>query len=300
MTLDPQAQAQLDLNAGRANAATAEWSARPQRPLPALADVHDSTVPAPDGAVPVRIYTPEGNGPHPVTVYLHGGAWVAGSLDSVDPTCRFLTAWSKSIFVSVGYRLAPQTKFPGATEDCYAVAAWTKANAASLGGDPTRIAIAGASAGGNLAAAVTLMARERGGPAFEQQVLVYPVTDQQMDTTSYMEFGIGYSLERQRMLDARADYLRDESDRLNPLAAPLRADNLSGLPPALIITAEFDALRDEGEAYAARLEAASVRTVCTRYDGMMHMFFNAAIGFDKTFEAIAEVSASLRGAFGTA
>ena len=300
MTLDPQAQAQLDLNAGRANTATAEWSARPQRPFPALADVRDTTIPAPDGAVPVRIYIPEGDGLHPVTVYIHGGAWIGGSLDSVDATCRFITAESRSILVSVGYRLAPQTKFPGATEDCYAVAAWVKANAAGIGGDPGRVAIAGASAGGNIAAAVTLMARERGGPSFTNQVLVYPVTDQQMDTGSYMEFGVGYSLERERMLGAREDYLRDESDRLNPLAAPLLAEDLSGLPPALVITAGYDALRDEGEAYAARLQKAGVATTCTRYEGMMHMFFNAALGFDKSFEAISEVSASLRGAFGTA
>lgn len=299
MTLDPQAKAQLDLNAGRTNTATAEWSRRPQRSFPVLADVRDTTIPSPDGAVPVRVYTPEGEGPHPVTVYIHGGAWIGGSIDSVDPTCRFLTAESRSIFVSVGYRLAPQTRFPGATEDCYAVAAWVKANGASIGGDPGRVAIAGASAGGNLAAAVTLMARERGGPVFVHQVLVYPVTDQQMDTGSYVDFGVGYSLERARMLGAREDYLRDEADRLNPLAAPLLADDLSGLPPALVITAGYDALRDEGEAYAARLQEAGVPTTCTRYEGMMHMFFNAATGFDKTFEAISEVSAALRGAFGT-
>ena len=143
------------------------------------------------------------------------------------------------------------------------------------------------------------MAKERGGPEFAHQVLIYPVTDQQMDTASYMEYGVGYSLERQRMLDAREDYLRDESDRHNPLAAPLLAEDLSTLPAALIVTAEYDALRDEGEAYAARLEAAGVSTVCTRYDGMMHTFFNAAIGFDKTFAAISEVSTTLRRAFET-
>jgi acetyl esterase len=299
ITLDPQAQAQLDLNVGRANAGTAAWTIRPQRALPQLSSIRDSTIPAPGGPVPVRIYTPEGAEPFPVTVYIHGGAWVGGSIDSVDPTCWFLAAESRSIIVSVGYRLAPQTKFPGATEDCYTAIVWVADNAASLGGDPGRIAIAGASAGGNLAASVTLMARARGGPPLAYQVLVYPVTDQQMNTNSYMEFGVGYMLDRERMLDARTQYLRSEDDRLDSLAAPLLAEDLSGLPPALIITAGYDVLRDEGEAYAKRLREAGVPTTNTRYEGMMHTFFNAGTGFDKTFEAISEASAALRGAFGS-
>ena len=309
MPLDPQVRAYLDLmaTAGGPPAeslppaeARALMEARPRKPGPDVATVEDRLITGPDADVPVRIYTPEGNGPFPVLVWLHGGGWVLGSIETNDATCRALTNEARCITVSVGYRLAPETKFPGGLDDSYAAATWAAENAASFGGDPSRVAIGGASAGGNLAAAVTLLARERGGPNLVHQLLVYPVTDLAQDTASYRENAEGYGLTRSTMAWYRALYLSNETERVNPLVAPLRAADLSGLPPALVITAEYDPLRDEGEAYARRLTEAGVPTQCTRYGGMIHLFFNPSLGFDKSFEAIAEAGTALRNAFGTA
>jgi acetyl esterase len=200
----------------------------------------------------------------------------------------------------VDYRLAPGTKFPGPAEDCYAAATWAAENAASLGGDATRVAIAGASAGGNLAAAVTLMAKDRGGPSLAHQLMVYPVTDQRMATESYEFFKVGFRLTAESMHAYQDAYLRDEADKQNPYAAPILYEDLSGLPPAHVITAGYDVLRDEGEAYAARLAEAGVPVKATRYEGMIHTFFNAMVGLDGTFEALREAGAELRKAFGTA
>jgi len=254
----------------------------------------------PDSKVPVRIYTPMGVGPFPVTLWLHGGGWVRGTITENDATCRHLTAEAGSIVVAVDYRLAPGTKFPGPAEDCYAAATWAAENAASLGGDATRVAIAGASAGGNLAAAVTLMAKDRGGPSLAYQLLVYPVTDQRMATESYELFKEGFRLTAESMHDYQDAYLRDEADKQNPYAAPILYEDFSGLPPAHVITAGHDVLRDEGEAYAARLAEAGVPVKAMRYEGMVHTFFNATVGLDGTFEALREAGAELRKAFGTA
>ena len=309
MPLDPQARAYLDLMAAAGGPpaeslppaeARALMETRPRKPGPAVAKVEDRLIPGPGPDVPIRIYTPEGDGPCPVLVWLHGGGWVLGSIETNDATCRALTNEAHCITVSVGYRLAPETKFPGGLEDSYAAAAWAAGNAASFGGDPSRVAIGGASAGGNLAAAVTLLARERGGPRLVHQLLVYPVTDLAQDTDSYRENAEGYGLTRSTMAWYRELYLSNETERANPLVAPLQAADLSGLPPALVITAEYDPLRDEGEAYARRLTDAGVRTRCTRYDGMIHLFFNPSLGFEKSFEAIAEAGTALRNAFGTA
>jgi acetyl esterase len=306
MAIDPQAQAHIDIAAGHASEDTRAWAARPPVVSPELPSVMDMNVPAPDGPVPVRVYMPPaGSMPLPVTIWIHGGGWVQGSIETNDTTCRFLAVASESIIVSVDYRLSPMTKFPGATEDCYAVAKWVMTNAPSFGGDASRTAIAGASAGGNLAAAVTLMARDRAGasrrePHFVHQFLVYPVMDFAMNTESYTEFAVGFGLDQTQMAGYWGDYLRDEADRENPYAAPLRTMDLAGLPPAHVITAENDVLRDEGETYAARLAAAGVPVRQTRYAGMIHTFFNGAIGFDKTYEAINEGGAELRKAFGTA
>lgn len=306
MAIDPQAQAHLDLAAERANDGTRAWASRKVKTPPELPSVVDRSVATPDGPVRVRVYTPPSAGnPAPVTIWIHGGGWVQGSIETNDATCRFLTVASGSIVVSVDYRLSPMTKFPGASEDCYAVAEWVKANAESFGGDASRVAIAGASAGGNLAAAVILMARDRlastgEGPAFAHQFLVYPVMDFAMDTESYGLFAVGFGLDKALMESHRWNYLATDADRANPYAAPLRATDLAGLPPAHVITAENDVLRDEGEAYAARLAEAGVPVRQSRYPGMIHTFFNATIGFDKTFEAINEGGEELRKAFGTA
>ena len=270
MALDPQAQAFLDREAGRVNAGTKALDGRVKVPPPQVADVRDTTIAGPETQVLLRIYTPIGVGPFPVTLWLHGGGWVQGTIADNDATCRHLTTESGSIVVAVDYRLAPGTKFPGASEDCYAAMIWVVGNAESFGGDPTRVAIAGASAGGNLAAAVTLMSKDREGPLLAHQLMVYPVTDQGMATESYDLFRKGFRLTAAMMQDYQDAYLRNEADKLNPYAAPILYDDLSGLPPAHIITAGNDVLRDEGEAYAEALAAAGVEVQYTRARGQIH------------------------------
>jgi acetyl esterase len=197
----------------------------------------------------------------------------------------------------VDYRLAPETKFPGPVEDCYAATQWVAQNAGSIDAEAGKIAVGGDSAGGNLAAAISLMSRDRGGPSLVFQLLVYPVTDRNFTTKSYIDNAEGYQLTRDGMGWYWDHYLKEDADAANPYAAPLQARNLSGLPPALVITAEYDPLRDEGEAYGQRLEAAGVSTVCTRYDGMIHGFFGMAAAIDKGRQAVEQASSSLQAAF---
>jgi acetyl esterase len=262
----------------------------------AVARAVDRTVPGPAGDIPVRIYTPAGQAPFPLLVYFHGGGWVLGGLETHDRICRSLANGAGSVVVSVDYRLAPEHKFPAAAEDCYAATAWAAGNAASLGADPARVAIGGDSAGGNLTAVVAIMARDRGGPRLRHQLLVYPVTDATFDTPSYRENATGYFLETDGMRWFWNHYLTGDADRTNPLASPLRGD-LRGLPPALVITAEYDPLRDEGEAYAARLREADVPVTLTRYHGMIHGFFGMGALLDQGKAAIREAAAALRAAF---
>jgi acetyl esterase/lipase len=230
-------------------------------------------------------------------VWFHGGGWVVGDLESADATARHLTVRADCVVVSVDYRLAPETKFPGPAEDCYSATKWVAQNAASINVDPSKIAVGGDSAGGNLAAVISLMARDRGGPPLALQLLVYPVTDRDFSTESYVQNAEGYQLTRDSMIWYWNHYLKSDADVANPYAAPLQAQDLRGLPPALVITAEYDPLRDEGEAYAHRLEAAGVNTTCIRYDGMIHGFFGMATAIDKGKQAIAQASASLKAAF---
>jgi len=260
--------------------------------------VENRSIPGPATDIPVRIYTPNGAGPFPVLVYFHGGGWVLGSLESWDAPCRMLTNAVECVTVSVDYRLAPEHKFPKPAEDCYAATQWVADNAALINGDPARIAIGGDSAGGNLAAVVALMARDHGKPRIAYQLLVYPVTDASMDTASMKECADGYFLTGEMMAWFWKQYVRDAADRAHPYASPLRAQNLRSLPPALVITAEFDPLRDEGEAYAARLRQAGVPVVSTRYDGTIHGFFLMSSVLDQGKKAVAEAVAALRTAFG--
>jgi acetyl esterase len=260
--------------------------------------VENRTVPGPDGEVPVRVYTPTGAGPHPVLVYFHGGGWVLCNLDTHDGTCRSLCNQAECIVVSVDYRLAPEHKFPAALEDCYAVTRWVSEHAQQLSGDARRIAIGGDSAGGNLTACVALAARERGGPRLVHQLLIYPVTDARFDTTSYRDNAEGYFLTRGAMQWFWNHYLRGEADAANPLAAPLRASDLSGLPPATVITAEYDPLRDEGESYARRLKEAGVPARLQRYDGVIHGFFGMGAILAKARDATSVAAGELRKSFG--
>ena len=303
MPLDPQARAALDLRVGAAPLesltpaeARAQSNAVPRLAGPEVAKVEDLHAPGDGVEVPVRVYTPAGERAGAL-VWLHGGGWVVGSIATNDATCRALANQAQCVVVSVDYRLAPEAKFPLPLDDCFAATAWAASNSAAPGVDPSRIAVGGASAGGNLAAAVALMARDRSGPALAHQLLVYPVVGNDHSTASYRQNGEGYALDRTTMDWYWDHYLRGESDASNPLAAPLLAADLSGLPPALVITAEFDVLRDEGEGYADRLRQAGVETTCSRYDGMIHGFFSAGTPVDRTWDAIAEAAVALRTAF---
>ena len=309
MPLDPQAQAVLDQTIALGlppnhtvspQEARANGKLRPRAPGPEVAKVEDRTIPGPGGEIPVRIYTPQGSGPFPILVWFHGGGWVLGDLENADGVSRHLTVGAGCVVVSVDYRLAPETKFPGPAEDCYAATQWVAQNAASINANAARIAVGGDSAGGNLAAVISLMARDRRGPELALQLMVYPVTERNFGTPSYQQNAEGYSLTQDVMRWYWDHYLANDADATNPNAAPMHAEDLSGLPPALVITAEFDPLRDEGEAYAHRLEAAGVSTQCTRYDGMIHGFFGQSGVMDKGKQAISEASAALKAAFGVA
>ena len=306
MPLDPQivtvmeAAAALGLppnNEVSPEEARANGRARPRAAGPEVANVEDRNIPGPDGDIPVRIYTPEGAGPFPGLAWYHGGGWVVGDLDTADPTARHLCVESGCVVVSVDYRLAPETKFPGAAEDCYAATQWLAANAAALNVDANLIAVGGDSAGGNLAAVVSLMSRDRGGCDIAFQLLVYPVTERNFDTGSYIENADGYQLSRDGMIWYWDHYMASDADALNPYAAPMHAADLSGLPAALVITAEFDPLRDEGEAYGRKLAEAGIPTTITRYDGMIHGFYGMSAAVDKAREAVQQSAACLKEAF---
>ncbi len=306
MPLDPQAQAVLDQMAAMGlppahtvspEEARINLNARPRSPGPEMAKVEDRVIPGDGPDIPVRIYTPHGSGPFPGMVWFHGGGWVVGNLDTADGNARHVAAGAGCVVVSVGYRLAPEDKFPAAADDSYAATRWVAENAASIGVDPARIAVGGDSAGGNLAAVVSLMARDRGGPPLVFQLMVYPATERNFETESCRENADGYLLTTDSMKWFWAHYLSSEEDVANPYAAPMAADDLTGLPPALVITAEFDPLRDEGEAYGRRLQEAGVPATNSRYDGMIHGFFSMSLVIDKGREAVLEASAALRAAF---
>ena len=261
----------------------------------AVQRIEDRDVSGSQCTIPVRIYYPE---PAAATggalVYCHGGGWVIGNLDSHDETCRRLCAGSGSMIISVGYRLAPETRYPGAMLDCYDVTAWAARSADELGLDPRRIAVGGDSAGGNLATAVALRARDLGGPAIRFQLLVYPVTDANFSTGSYTDNATGYLLTRSAMQWFWDHYVPDPAQRNEAYAAPLRAPSLQGLPPALVLTAEFDPLRDEGEAFAHAMQAAGVDVTLTRYGGVVHGFFGMHGTVGKARLAIDQACRSLR------
>lgn len=260
-----------------------------------LAGVEDRSIPGPHGQIPIRIYTPEGAENAPVIIYYHGGGWVVGNIDTHDALTRELANRSSSIVVSVDYRLAPENPFPAAVEDAYATLEWVSQNAESLGGDPSMIAVAGDSAGGNLAAVVSLMSRDKNGPAIKFQALIYPATNlYTMDTESHNNFAEGFFLSKEGMEWFRSQYLPRKEDWTDPHASPLLAKDHSNLPPAIVITAQFDPLRDEGEAYAEKLKQAGVPVKLTRYDGMIHGFVSFADLLDEATEALDEIAAELK------
>ena len=305
MPLDPVVKAMMDqmaeaagpplhtLPPDEARRVTAEMFKGMMKGEP-VAKVEDREIPGPAGKIKVRIYTPPGAGPFPILVFYHGGGWVIGDLESHDALCRALTNRAGRVTVAVDYRLAPEHKFPAAPDDCYAAALWASENAKSFNGDPANLAVGGDSAGGNLSAAISLMARDRGNrPAINFQLLVYPATEGGLDTYSHKSF-TDYFLTSADVKYFWGHYIRSEADKQNPYLCPAVADNLKGLPPAFMITAEFDPLRDEGEAYAAALREAGVPVTLKRYDGMIHGFFSMGDLLTQAKEAIAEASAQLK------
>jgi acetyl esterase len=311
MPLDPQAQRVIDaiaaLNLKPLEESTPDEARESLRtrtaalgPFEDVAAVTDHRAPVAGGEITVRVYSPSGPGPHPALVYYHGGGWVIGDLYTHDGLCRSLSNAARCVVASVDYRLAPEAKYPVAVDDSYAALTWVVANAARLGIDPRRVAVGGDSAGANLATVMTLQARDRRGPALVHQVLIYPVTDHDLNTRSYIENATGYVLTREGMRWFWDHYLARETQGREPLASPLRAPSLAGLPPALVITAEYDPLRDEGEAYAARLRDAGVPVTVTRYAGMFHGFIRMTRILDKARTGLDEIASSLQKAFAAA
>ncbi|MEU4391295.1 alpha/beta hydrolase [Kribbella sp. NPDC023855] len=246
-----------------------------------------------DSGVPLRRYRPEGEGPLPTLVYFFGGGWTLGSIDTADGVCRQLANLVPCQVITVGYRLAPENPFPAAVNDCHRATQWIAGHAVELGVDVARLAVGGDSAGGNLAAATTLLARDS-GPALAAQLLVYPNTLYGSDTASMRAGDDPFLFNRTSVNWYWKHYLADESDGTNPLASPLLASSHAGLPPALVITAEFDPLRDEGEFYAEKLYAAGVPTEMVRYNGMIHGFYTMSGVLDTARQALADSAAWLR------
>ncbi len=310
MPLDPQMKAILDKAAAAGGAAFHELSVEKVREAirggsakgarEPVAHVEDRRISGPAGEIPVRIYRPAADAPLPAVVFFHGGGWVAGDLNTHDVICRLLTNAARCVVVSVDYRLAPEHRFPASPDDCYAATVWTANKAPAIGADSSRLAVAGASAGGTLATVVAMMARDRRGPRLACQILWYPPIDPAMDTPSHRDYPTGayYFLSRADMEWFWNHYLSSERDRANPYCCPSVAKDLSGLPPGLIVTAECDPLRDEAEEYAARLKRSGVAVKCTRYEGVTHGFTGMAMILDQGRQSIMEAAAVLHEAFG--
>ena len=296
MPVDQETQAVLDLLEQLGAADFSELSVQdarnlsltppPEHPTP-VGSVEDRTVPASEADIPIRIYRPDAGGTTGALLYFHGGGWVIGDLESHDETCRILCAQADLTVVAVHYRRAPESPYPAALNDCYAATRWVADNAETLGVDAQRIGVGGDSAGGNLAAAVALKARDEGQPGIACQLLIYPVTDANFGTGSYEQNAEGYLLTRKGMQWFWDHYVPAIEDRAQAYASPLRAP-LENLPPALLQTAEFDPLRDEGEAYADRLKRAGNTVQQTRYDGLIHGYFGMQATVSKANTAISE------------
>jgi acetyl esterase len=312
MPVDPQIQALLDFVASKnlpphylltppeARAAMEKSRAifRPPEPVP-LPRIEELSIPGPAGALPARLYGAEarGAGAPPIVLYFHGGGWVTGSLDTHDDLCRRLAKRSGCLVVSLDYRLAPEHKFPAAVDDACAATRWIAQHGRELGGDPMRLAVAGDSAGGNLAAAVALLARDQGGPALRQQVLIYPATTHDFTLPSVSAYGEGFLLTAQGMAWFWDHYLPSPADREDFRASPLRAKSLAGLPSALVLTAEYDVLRDEGELYAERLKREGVPTRLVRHAGMIHGFITMSV-VARTLQIVDELGQAIQAGLG--
>ncbi|WP_085991342.1 alpha/beta hydrolase [Oceanobacillus senegalensis] len=241
--------------------------------LAPLAKVEDRKIPVDDAEINIRIYTPEGDGPFPLFIYYHGGGWVIGDIETSDASCRMIANQTGRVVVSVDYRLAPEYKFPIPLQDSYTALTWVSENAASINGSASDIVVGGDSAGGNLSTVVSMMSRDLNGPKISAQVLLYPVTDLSYSTPSYQEFSEGFGLDKDLMIWFGNYYINNELDAKNIYVAPLLANDLSNLPPAFVVTAENDVLKDEGIAYANRLQDAGVKVESYTEPGLVHGFF---------------------------
>jgi acetyl esterase/lipase len=315
MTIDPQAAAVLE-RAARANlppyaelgAAAARALYRETRgalspPPPEVERVEDLDAPGPAGPIAVRLYRGLGTADDerlPALVYFHGGGWTIGDIDTHDVVCREFANLARCAVVSVDYRLAPEHKFPAAVEDAIAATHWTGRMAETLGLDPTRIAVGGDSAGGNLAAVVALTLRDAGGPPLAMQVLIYPAVDMAADRPSHMKYAEGYMLTRESILWFTANYLRGSEDVADWRASPLRIGDVAGVAPAYVITAGFDPLLDEGKAYADRLHEAGVPVIYECFEGMIHGFVTMGGMIAAAHHAIYRAATGLKQAFARA
>jgi acetyl esterase len=270
--------------------------ARRAEPLP-VARVEERPIAGPESEIRLRLYWPDAAAPVPAILYYHGGGHVIGSLDTHDLVARNLCAGAASLVASVDYRMGPEHKFPAAVDDSYAALAWVRENAASLGADPLRIGAHGDSAGANLAAVVALLARDAGIP-LRLQSLVYPVADYTLSGISYEKYAQGYGiLTREAMVWFRSHYLRSAADAEDWRASPIRAANLAGTAPAIIVTAECDVLHDDGEGYAQALRRAGVPVEYREYPGMIHAFFGMVAVVDDAMNAQRQVWAAFKRAF---
>ena len=312
MKLDPQARALIERLAAAGapplhtlTASQARQAYRESRAALAAAPAHveeirELTIPGPAGMLRARLYRPRAaRSALPGMVYFHGGGFIYGDLDTHDVTCRSIAQSAPCAVVSVDYRLAPEHRFPAAVEDAYAATAWVASNAASLGIDPARLIVAGDSAGGNLAAVTALIARDRNAPDLAMQVLVYPTTDFAAETDSIARFAEGHLLTRESIRWVKRSYLRNEREAFDWRASPLRAGDFSKLPAAYIITAGFDPLRDEGNAYAGQLAQAGTAVTLECFEGQVHGFLLMGAAIAAAGHAIQRVGQMLRMHFGT-
>ena len=263
-----------------------------------VGSVNDTFIPCEWGNMSIRIYTPVGEGTFPIFVFFHGGGWTLNSIETHDSVCRHITNLSECIVISVEYRLAPEFKYPAANDDAYAAVEWAINNASKINGDPKKIIVGGDSSGATQATVVCMMARDRGTLEIGYQVLVYPPTDYyDPGTKSYIENGYGYPIGRDFMVWVWDNFLPKDVDLNDPYVCPLRARNFSNLPPAIVLTGEFDPLRDEGEEYARKLQNAGVDVELKRYDGMLHGYIMQYRIMHQGQDALERIAAGIKKRF---